>query len=268
MASPHASDGHDRDARPARHPVRVPGAELGDQPRAAARPRGRGARRDDRRHRRAPAAVERRPPGLAAAAQPAGAVPVSGTGHETRTAAVGAALRPAHAASRWSSPTPPATTASPATRTSPTSTAARCWPCPSSAAARCGRCCCWRTASSAARSPPNGSTRSSSSPASSPSPSTTPSSTPTHRLARADRRRRRPDPPAHRAGPARRRPAAAGQPRPASCARRRRGAARGRRAGRAAGRLAAEATSALDELRELARGIHPASSPTAGWARR
>ena len=56
--------------------------------------------------------------------------------------------------------------------------AARCWPCPSSAAARCGRCCCWRTGSSAARSPPNGSTRSSSSPASSPSPSTTPSCTP------------------------------------------------------------------------------------------
>ena len=80
-------------------------------------------------------------------------------------------------ASRWSSPTPPATTASPATRTSPAPTAARCWPCRSSAAARCGRCWCWRTASSAARSRPSGSTRSSSSPASSPSRSTTPSCT-------------------------------------------------------------------------------------------
>ena len=49
-------------------------------------------------------------------------------------------------ASRWWWPTPPATTGSPATRTSPALTAARCWPCPSSAAACCGRCCCWRTA--------------------------------------------------------------------------------------------------------------------------
>ena len=39
-----------------------------------------------------------------------------------------------------------ATTGSPATPTSPASPAARCWPCPSSAAARCGRCCCWKTA--------------------------------------------------------------------------------------------------------------------------
>ena len=38
-----------------------------DQHRTAARPRGRGARRDDRRHRRTPAAVERRPARLAAA---------------------------------------------------------------------------------------------------------------------------------------------------------------------------------------------------------
>ena len=35
---------------------------------------------------------------------------------------------------RWSWPTPPVTTGSPATRTSPTWTAARCWPSPSSAA--------------------------------------------------------------------------------------------------------------------------------------
>ena len=85
-----------------------------------------------------------------------------------RRADVGAALRAARTASRWSSTTRPATTASPATPTSPASTAAPCWPCPSSAAAPCGRCCCWRTGSSAARSPPSGSTPSSSSPASSP----------------------------------------------------------------------------------------------------
>ena len=66
-----------------------------DQHRAAARPRGRGARRDDRRHRRAPAAVERRPARLAAAAPAGGAIPVSGTGHEHAAADVGAALRPA-----------------------------------------------------------------------------------------------------------------------------------------------------------------------------
>ena len=80
--------------------------------------------------------------------------------------------------SRWWWTTPPQTTASPATPTLPTSHAVRCSPCPSSAEGPCGPCWCWRTASSAARSPPNGSTRSSSSPASSPSPSTTPSCTP------------------------------------------------------------------------------------------
>jgi hypothetical protein len=46
------------------------------------------------------------------------------------------------------------------------------------AAAPCGRCCCWKTACSAARSPPAGSTRSRWSPASLTCPSTTPSSTP------------------------------------------------------------------------------------------
>ena len=50
---------HHRDDRPARHPVGVAGAQLGDQRRAVARPRGRRARRDDRRHRRPPCAVER-----------------------------------------------------------------------------------------------------------------------------------------------------------------------------------------------------------------
>ena len=45
----------------------VAGAELGDQHRPAARPRGPGAQRDDRRHRRPPAAVERGPAWLAAA---------------------------------------------------------------------------------------------------------------------------------------------------------------------------------------------------------
>jgi len=81
-------------------------------------------------------------------------------------------------ANRWPSATPPGMTGSPGTRTSPALTAARCWPCRSSAAVRCERCCCWKTASSAARSPPVGWTRSSSSRASSPSPSTTPSYTP------------------------------------------------------------------------------------------
>ena len=79
---------------------------------------------------------------------------------------------------RWSPGTPPVTTGSPATRTSPASPAARCWPCPSSAAARCGRCCCWKTGCSAPRSPPGGSTRSTSSPPSSLSRWTTPSCTP------------------------------------------------------------------------------------------
>ena len=76
--------GHDGNDRPARHSVRVAGAQLGDQHRPAARPRGPGAQRDDRRHRRAPAAVERGPARLAAARAggDGGTAPVSGTGHE------------------------------------------------------------------------------------------------------------------------------------------------------------------------------------------
>ena len=113
--------------------------------------------------------------------QRGGAVPGRRHRPRTRDTDVGAALHAADTANRWSWTTPPATTGSPATPTSPTSTAAPCWPCPSSAAACCGRCCCWKTGSSAARSPPSGSTRSSSSPANSPSPWTTPSSTPSYR---------------------------------------------------------------------------------------
>ena len=52
-----------------------------------------------------------------------------------RGADVRAALRPADAGAAGRGRRHRATTASPATRTSPTSTAARCWPCPSSAAA-------------------------------------------------------------------------------------------------------------------------------------
>ena len=81
-----------------------------------------------------------------------GSVPVSGTGHDARCRCRCCATSSGRV-SRWSWPTPPAMTGSPATPTSPTPTAARCWPCRSSAAARCGRCCCWRTASSAPRSP-------------------------------------------------------------------------------------------------------------------
>ena len=79
------------------------------------------------------------------------------------------------------------------------------------------------------------------------------------RLAGADRGRRRRDAPAHRARPARRRPAAAGLARAAAARGAGGGAARSRRAGRAARTaLAAGLTGALDELREIARGIHPA----------
>ena len=78
-----------------------------------------------------------------------------------------------------------------------------------------------------------------------------------HRLPGADRRRRRPGPPADRAGPARRRPAAAGLAGAAAARGAGGGAARARRA-RATRRAVAEATGALDELREIARGIHPA----------
>ena len=53
-----------------------------------------------------------------------------------------------------------------------------------------------------------------------------------HHLPGADRRHRRPDPPADRAGPARRRPAAAGLPRPAAARGAGGGAARARRARR------------------------------------
>ena len=84
------------------------------------------------------------------------------------------------------------------------------------------------------------------------------------RLAGADRRRCRPGPPPDRAGPARRRPAAAGLP----------GAAAARGAGRDAARAwrgnstdaVAEAAGALDELREIARGIHPAILAERGLA--
>ena len=188
---PHRSrHGHHRNARPARHPVRVAGAELGDQHRTAARPRGRGAQRDDRRHRRPPAAVERRPARLAAArTDGGGTVPVSGTGHER--AVPMSVLRYAQRTRRTAGrgrrhPRRPLRPRPVLRRPRP---AARCWPYPSSAAARCGRCCCWRTASSAARSPPNGSTASSSSPASSPSPSTTPSCTPSSAGSPTSRRR-------------------------------------------------------------------------------
>ena len=170
---------HDRDDRPARHPVRVPGAELRDQHRPAARPRGRGAQRDDRRHRRPPAAVERRPARLAAARTRPAAPP--------RSAAPATSTPLPMSVLRYVQRTGEPLVVADATRDDrfardPYFTdldlllaAGRAR---SSAAARCGRCCCWRTGSSAARSPPNGSTRSSSSPASSPSPSTTPSSTP------------------------------------------------------------------------------------------
>jgi hypothetical protein len=56
---------HRRRHRPPGHPVRLAGAELGDQPPAAARPGNRGARRDDRGHRSTPAPVGRRTAGLA-----------------------------------------------------------------------------------------------------------------------------------------------------------------------------------------------------------
>ena len=76
------------------------------------------------------------------------------------------------------------------------------------------------------------------------------------RLAGADRRRRRPDPPADRAGPARRRPAAAGLPRAEAA----RGAGRGAAASSARNstRPSPRPTGALEELSEIARGIHPA----------
>ena len=135
---------HDRDDRPARRPVRVPGAELGDQRRTAARPRGRGAVRDDRGHRRAPAAV-RRPGRLAVARVGPAGDPARGPRPGVRGSDVGACATPSACANRWSWPTPSATTGSPATPTSPTSTAARCWSYRSSAAARSGPSCCWRT---------------------------------------------------------------------------------------------------------------------------
>ena len=164
--------------RPARRARGVPGAELGDQPRPAARPGRRGAQRDDRRHRRAAPAVGRRPAGLVPARPPDGGRAPARPSRWTRPAR-GAWCRcrrsatPSAPASRCWWRTRPATTGSPATRTWPAWTAARCWSCRSSARACCARCCCWRTGSAAARSPPTGSTRSCSSPASSPSRWTT-----------------------------------------------------------------------------------------------
>ena len=104
-----------------------------------------GAQRDDRRHRRPPAAVGRVPAGLAAARtrrrHRTGQRPARNARRRCRCCATSSGR-----VNRWSPATPPVTTGSPATLSSPTSPAARCWPCPSSAAARCGRCCCWKTA--------------------------------------------------------------------------------------------------------------------------
>ena len=150
-----------------------------DQHRPAARPRGRGARRDDRRHRRAPAAVERRPRTTGCCPHPAGgATPVSGTGHEHAAAAVGAALRPAHprtAGRGRRHPRRPLRPRPVLRRPRPLLAAGRAHPQPRQPA---GGAAAGEPAASAARSPPTGSTPSRSSPASSPSPSTTPSSTP------------------------------------------------------------------------------------------
>ena len=130
---PSPLDRHDRDDRPPRDPGRVPGAQLGDQHRTAARARGRGARRDDRRHRRPPVAVERRAAGLAAARRWRR---IARHRHRPSTRfRCPCCATSSGRGSRWSSPTPPATTASPATRTSPASTPARSWPSRSSAAA-------------------------------------------------------------------------------------------------------------------------------------
>ena len=96
-SSPAPCRRHHGHGRPARDPFRVAGAELGDQHRPAARPRGRRAQRDDRRHQRPPAAMGRGPEGLAAAR--------TRRRHRTgqryrpgrRGPDVGAALRPADA---------------------------------------------------------------------------------------------------------------------------------------------------------------------------
>jgi hypothetical protein len=90
---------HGRNGRPARHPLRVAGAELGDQHQPAARPRGPGTQRDDRRHQRPPAAVGRRPAELAAARTRRRRRHRPGQRRRPRPRgpAVGAALRPADA---------------------------------------------------------------------------------------------------------------------------------------------------------------------------
>jgi hypothetical protein len=133
---------HRRHHRPARDPLRVPGAEPGYERRAAAQPRRRRAPPDDRRHRHVPGAVERGAPRLAprrggpdagAALHAAGGRAVGRRGRDPgRPLRPGSLLhgrRPRLAADR-----------------------ARL------AAARCGRCWCSRTASSAARSRRTGST--------------------------------------------------------------------------------------------------------------
>ena len=65
---------------------------------------------------------------LPAPGSDAGAAPVSGTG--TNAVPMSVLRYVQRTVSRWWWPTPPAMTGSPATRTSPTSAAARCWPCP------------------------------------------------------------------------------------------------------------------------------------------
>ncbi len=94
-SSPAPCRRHHGHGRPARHPFRVAGAELGDQHRPAARPRGRRAQRDDRRHQRPPAAMGRGPAGLAAARTRRRHRPSQRHRPRLRAPDVGAALRPA-----------------------------------------------------------------------------------------------------------------------------------------------------------------------------
>ena len=143
-SSPAPCRRHHGHGRPARHPFRVAGAELGDQHRPAARPRGQvlsamtgatGVRLllwdADRQDWLLPA-----PDG--------GTVPASDTGHDCALPM---------SVLRYVQRTGEPLVAGDATADDRFSrdpyfagiTAARCWPCRSSAAARCGRCCCWKT---------------------------------------------------------------------------------------------------------------------------
>jgi hypothetical protein len=144
-SSPSPRRRHDRNHRSARYSVRVTGIGLQNQHPTAPRPRGRGAQRDDRRNRRTPAAVERRSALLAAARSGQQWRYRSGHRHRSRTRyRCLCRATSSGSASRWSWAPPPATNDSPATRTSPMLSAARCWPCLSRAAAPCTRCSCWK----------------------------------------------------------------------------------------------------------------------------